>query len=51
MSEKTSEKQIAHQVIDLLYQELMDKKLLTREIKEVFHRHMNAYTTGSKNKK
>ena len=34
----------AEQAIDLLYQKLMEKKLLIPEIKREFHKMMNAIT-------
>lgn len=34
----------AQQALDLLYNQLMEKKLLTPEIKTVFHEHYNRYS-------
>jgi hypothetical protein len=34
-----------HAVLDRLYQELLAAKLLTQEIKRIFHEHYNSYST------
>lgn len=38
------ELEISQLALNRLYQELLSKNLLTREIKEVFHKHYNIYT-------